>query len=116
MRPLMTVASSGALAGRALQWSVGLCVAAGFLAFVARHVGGGTGQVVLHVVESDVEVTIGPVRLTFEDRIKALILVDLPPGRHDLRVCRGPSVLLSQSFDLPRGGSVVLSAHDDRKR
>ena len=78
--------------------------------WLADHAGPSDGTAVVHVVEPDVEVTVGDIRYRIERRSYQPIVCELPAGSHVLEMRRGAEVLHRETFEVERGGSIVLTA------
>jgi hypothetical protein len=97
---------------RALQHLAGCLLGLAILAWVAAHSGPAHGEVVVHVTEPDVEVSISGRPYRIGERRYDPIVCKLPPGRHELVMTRHGSVLYRESFEVRRGVSLVLTAWD----
>jgi hypothetical protein len=95
-----------------LTQAAGGLLGLGILAWAAVHSGPTNGEVVVHVTEPDVDVSIGGHTYHVEERRFAPIVCELPPGLHELVVKRNGLVLDRQSFAVERGSSQVLTAWD----
>jgi hypothetical protein len=92
-----------------LAWGVlGLAI----LVWVAVHSGPRQGEVVVHVTEPDVEVTIAGHRFLVEGRRYDPIVCELPPGQYDLVMRRHGRVLYQESFEVHPRESLVLTGLD----
>ena len=101
--PALTEASrrlAAALLGGVVLWQV------------AENAGPSDCQAVIHVTEADVEVRVdGKLRPT-EIRLFSPLVCDLRSGRHTLTMSRGGRLLYEETFHVPPGGQVILTAHD----
>ncbi len=85
------------------------------LSWVVDHAGPPTSEAVVHVVEPDVEVSIGGNTYRIEARRFDPIVCKLPPGQHELIMSRGGRILYRESFETRRGESVVLTAWNSER-
>ncbi|QDV35923.1 hypothetical protein [Tautonia plasticadhaerens] len=104
MPPSLVVWASRAAGGGAL----GVVV----LGFVAEHSGPRTGEVVVHVTEPGVELSVGGISLDVRERRYEPLVFELPAGRHELTMSRGGRLLHREWFSIEGGDSVVLAAWD----
>src|SRR5882757_7310801 len=83
-----------------------------FLSWVVLHVGPTRGEVVVHVNEPDIDLTVG----THTYLIKRIpydpIVCELATGWHELTVTKHGRVLSRQRFEVEGGQTVVLVACD----
>lgn len=82
----------------------------GVLWWVAAHAGPSRGEVIVHVTEPDVEVVVGGHVFRFDEWPERPVACELPVGSHTLRMWRGRRLLYEESFVVPRGENVVLTA------
>jgi hypothetical protein len=85
------------------------------LGWIAENSGERKVDVVLHVLEPNVEIEVGPRRLVISEQPRNPISLTLRPGSHVLRVTRYGHRLLEESFEVGRGQNVVLAAYDQSK-
>jgi hypothetical protein len=97
---------------RLLKYLAGCLLGLTILAWVAAHSGPAHGEVVVHVTEPDVEVSIGGRPYRIGERRYDPIVCKLTPGRHALVMTRHGRVLYPESFEVRRGVSLVLTAWD----
>lgn len=97
---------------RVAKVSGGGLLSLAILVWVADHSGPPNGQVIVHVMESDVTLTIGGNTYQIEALRYAPIVCTLPRGRHELILSRGSQVLYRESFELRGGESLILNAWD----
>ncbi len=81
------------------------------LAWVVSSVGPTRGTVVVHVVDRDVRLQIGPKTFRVHDN-REPIVCELPSGEHRLRLSQGDQTLDEQTFHLHGGEWLSLSAFD----
>ena len=94
-----------------LMSALGLLV----LWWVAVHSGPQEGTVIVHGMESDIEVDIAGLTHHFKESTAGPLVLRLPAGRYDFRVRRGDTVLRAETFVLRGGESQVLAAiREDR--
>src|SRR5262245_32572722 len=96
--------------GSVLYWTGGLGLSVLILIYIARHAVSNPTQVVVHILVSDVDVTVGPHRLEFREPRAEPVVLGMRPGRHVFRVRRRGIVVLEETFDLPPGESRILVA------
>src|SRR5262245_45843585 len=82
------------------------------LGWIVEHAGPPDGEAVVHVVEADVRVTVGGKTYPIGERNYAPLVCRLPAGSHELTMSRGGRVIQRETFQVPRGGSIVLTAWD----
>ena len=85
------------------------------LSFVADQSGSKTGEAVVHVTETDVDLTIGGNSYRISTRRDPPIVCLLPAGQHELIMKRGSRILQKEWFTLEGGDSVVLTAWDPER-
>jgi hypothetical protein len=85
------------------------------LTLAAVHSGPTHGEVVVHVTEPDVDVSLGGRTFHIEERRFDPIVCQLLPGWHELVLKRRGLVLDHQSFKVQRGQSLVLTAGDPNR-
>lgn len=110
VRSLLLVASRSPMLNQAAQSVAAGVLGLTMLSSIAIHSKGTGGEVVLHVVEPDVEVTLGRETFLVEGRRFEPIVCELPAGGHRLKVVRGGRVLQDERFRVERGGFLVLTA------
>jgi hypothetical protein len=88
------------LAGLALWW-------------IAVQSGPQQGNVVIHVAEPHVTVSVDDRTFRVGAKHHIPITCELPPGEHSLTMIRGGSLLYSERFTLRRGEERVLTAWHD---
>jgi hypothetical protein len=82
---------------------------------VAREAGPRDCLVVIHVCEEDLEVRVDGRACPREADPYSPIVCELRPGRHTMTARRGGRTVHEESFDLGRGGDLVLTALDDAR-
>jgi hypothetical protein len=106
-----------AIMSRMIKVVAGSLLALSILVWIEERCGPQTNEVVVHVTESDVEVTIGDQTYQIEDRPFAPIACNLAPGWHRLVMRRGDRILFEESFEVRLGENCVRVAGDpDRNR
>jgi hypothetical protein len=90
-----------------LAWAL---VASAILAWVAAHSAPGRAEVVVHVSEANVEVSLGGRTFRIEERRFDPIVCELPAGCHVLVMTRHGRILYQEFFDVRPGQSLVLTA------
>jgi hypothetical protein len=85
------------------------------LGWVVAHCGPRDNEVVVHVMEPDVEVTIGDQTFQIEGRRFDPIVCYLSPGWHPLVMRRGDRILFEESFEVRRSANVVRTAWDPER-
>ncbi|MGE3822395.1 MAG: hypothetical protein AB7I30_23520 [Isosphaeraceae bacterium] len=98
------------LASRILKGVAGLVMGLLMLGFVVQHSGVRSVEVAVHVVEPDVEVTIGDVTQRIEGRTTRLITFEVPRGRHTLITTRNGETLSRFEFVAGEDEGLVLTA------
>ncbi|MFO0892853.1 MAG: hypothetical protein U0790_27400 [Isosphaeraceae bacterium] len=111
--PLPAILVREGLSAARLLVRVGILLAGTFVLFwVANRSGPDESELVVHVSEPDVELSIGEETYTIKGRALQPIVRILPPGSYSVVVRRGPRELFRQAFDLRPGGHVVCTAWD----
>ena len=87
-----------------------LALAAVVFAWVVQNSGSPYGNVVVHVTEANVEITLDDFRILIRERRSTPITLQLPPGQHCLRMIRDQQTLYEERFILKRDEEVVLTA------
>jgi hypothetical protein len=82
------------------------------LGWVVVHCGPRETEVVVHVMEPDVELTVGDQTYQIEGRRYEPIVSELSPGWYPLIMSRGDRILYEESFEVRRGDNIVLTAWD----
>jgi hypothetical protein len=100
---------------RPIKWLAGGLLSLAILASIAQRSGPASSEVVVHVIEPDVEVTVGDRTYRIEGRRYDPIVRDLPPGSYPLIMRRGNRVLFDESFEVRRDESMVLTAWDPNR-
>jgi hypothetical protein len=91
-----------------------LCM--GFLGWVAANSGSREGEVIVHVNEPDVKITVGPRTYDIHGQPVEPIVCTLPFGQHELIVMKANRVLMKQRFTVSGQQSTILSAWDPNRR
>jgi hypothetical protein len=99
------------LAGKLIKGMGALILGGLTLWWVVERVGPAEGTVLVHVTEPDVEVTLGGLNFSIEERRYAPLECRLRAGRHLLRVKRGDRMLYEEWFTVDRGEEVILTAY-----
>lgn len=94
----------------------GVVLGAGFLWWVAAHVGPQTGRAIVHVTESDVVVDVGGNTFRVGDDYVGPLVCELPAGEHRLTMTRGTSILYTEVFTIRGGEEWILTAWDPSRR
>ena len=94
----------------------GVVLGAGFLWWVAAHVGPQTGMAIVHVTESDVVVDVGGNTFRVGDDYVGPLVCELPAGEHRLTMTRGTSILYTEVFTIRGGEEWILTAWDPSTR
>jgi len=84
------------------------------LVWVVEQAGPTQGTVLVHVIEPDVEVTVGGQTFSIKERRYAPIECRLHAGRYPLRMKRGDRILYEEWFTVHRGEEVILTAYRPR--
>ena len=112
---LLTLLLNASLFVRLLR-SLAYCVfGLGVLAWLVDHGGPPTGQVVVHVMEPDVQVTLGGNSYTIGLDPYVVIESELKRGWYELTMSRNGRILFQQEFKLRGGHSQVLTAYDSAR-
>jgi hypothetical protein len=82
------------------------------LGWVVNQAGDPNGEAVIHVSESDVDVSVGGIVYRIERRRYEPIVCKLPAGFYELSMRRDGRVVFAEPFDLDRGSRVILTAWD----
>jgi hypothetical protein len=101
-----------------LLTAVAKCLGALILSVVvlwetADHAGFAESEVVIHVAADDVEVLVDEEVFRINTALKEVIVCQLRPGRHELRMMRGGQLLYEETFTVESGRDVVLTAWED---
>jgi hypothetical protein len=102
------------LAGRLIRGMGALLLGGVTLWWIVEQVGPIDGTVLVHVTEPDVEVTVGSLAFSIEERRYAPIECRLRAGRYLLRMKRGDRILYEEWFTVHRGEEVILTAYCPR--
>ena len=111
---LVGASSKSYLVIRLIQGAGALLLGGSSLWWVADQVGPVHGTVLVHVTESDVEVTLAGQTVSIEERRYAPIECRLHAGRYLLRMTRGDRMLYEEWFTVHRGEEVILTAYRPR--
>ena len=96
---------------------LGACVLSGLLLWqVAGRAGPQASEVVVHVTEAPVVVTIDGRSYPVATWRDSPITCELPTGWHELRVRRGAQLVYQEAFRVRPGENVVLTARNPRPR
>jgi hypothetical protein len=76
----------------------------------ADNAGSAESEVFIHVAANDVEVLVDEEAFQVSSALKEVIVCQLRPGRHELRMMRGGQLLYEEIFTVERGRDVVLTA------
>jgi hypothetical protein len=96
---------------------LGACGLSGLLLWqVAGRAGTQTSEVVVHVTESPVVVTIDGRSYPVATWRDSPIACELPMGWHELRMRRGAQLVYQEAFLVRPGENVVLTARDPHPR
>ncbi len=79
----------------------------------ADHAGFAESEVFIHVAADDVEVLVDEEAFWIKSALKDVIVCQLRPGRHELRMMRGGQLLYEETFTVENGRDVVLTAWED---
>ena len=108
------------VATRVLKGVAGGLLGLAVLAWIVEHSGPQHIEVVVHVVEPDVEVSVGDRTYRIDGRRRDPILCELSPGWHQLVMRRGDRILFEETFEVRPGANVCATAYDrerlDRSR
>ena len=107
----LTICMTTRLAKIAGQGVLGLAI----LGWVAGHCGSPNGTAVVHVIDRDVDVTIGGSLYRAQDGVAQPLVCLLPKGRHDLTARKGGRVVREESFDIQGEDIVVLTVWDPER-
>jgi hypothetical protein len=103
---LSTLSSAGRWIVRAATFAMAVVV----LVWVVDHSRTSEAEVVVHVMEPDVVVTIGDQSFPIEGRRFAPIVCNVLPGVYDLVMRRGDCVLYEQRLEVGPGDHLVCTA------
>ena len=98
------------LANLLIQGVAALILGGATLWWIAGQAGPVQGTVLVHVTESDVEVTLVGRTVSIAERRFAPLEYQVRPGRYLLRMKRGDQVLYEEWFAVHRGEEVILTA------
>jgi hypothetical protein len=116
MQSLAFLTSKYPAAAKAVESVTAGLISVLMLSTIAERAGGSFGEAVIHVVEPDIELSVGGLSYRIEVRRYDPIVCVLPSGRHRLVVKRDGQVLQDEPFRIDPGGSVVLAAwHESRE-
>lgn len=93
-----------------LKYVAGLVLGGATLWWVVDRAGPVDGSVLVHVIEADVEVTIGGLSFPIDERRFAPIECRFRPGRYRLQMTRGERILYEEWFIVRRGSEIILTA------
>jgi hypothetical protein len=110
VQSLLGAFSKLVLAKRLIQGVAALILGGATLWWIAEQVGPVQGTVLVHVTESDVEVTLAGRTVSIEERRFTPIEYLVRPGRYLLQMKRGDQILYEQWFNVRRGEEVMLTA------
>lgn len=100
-----------AILARVTQYTVGTVMGLTMIAFIASRAGS-SAEVVLHVTEANVEVSVGSHTLRIDDRSYEPIIFHLAPGPYELVMTRADHVLYREAFQVRSGETCVLTAYN----
>jgi hypothetical protein len=101
----------------AVAKGLGACVLSGWLLWqIAEHAGPQTSEVVVHVTESPVVVTIDGRSYPVATWRDSPVVCELCMGWHELRMWRGDRLVYQETFRVRPRENVVLTAWDPRPR
>jgi hypothetical protein len=100
---------------RMIKLAAGGLLGLAVLGWVVEHCEPRDNEVVVHVMEPDVDVTIGNQTFQIEGRRFDPIVCYLSPGWHPLVMRRRDRILFEESFEVPRGENVVRTAWDPER-
>jgi hypothetical protein len=101
--------------GRLFKGAAGSLLGLAVLGWVVEHCGPRNNEVVVHVMEPDVEVTVDDQIYQIDSRRYEPIACELAEGRHHLLMRRGDCVLFDEWFEVRPGQNVVLTAWDEER-
>jgi hypothetical protein len=96
--PIVRGASGGLLGLAVLGW-------------VVESVGPSRVEVVVHVAEPNVELSVGGQSFSIRGRLDAPIVCELSPGWHHLAMKRGDRFLFEEDFEVRPDANVVRTAY-----
>lgn len=70
-------------------------------------------EVCIHVAADDVEVLVDEEAFRIHSRLQEVIVCQLRPGQHELRMLRDGQLLYEETFTVECGRDVVLTAWED---
>jgi hypothetical protein len=100
---------------RILKGAAGSLLGVALLGWVVVHSGPRSHEVVVHVAEPDVEVTVGDRTYQIEGRRYDPIVCELSSGWHRLVMGRGDRILFEETFEVRPGMNVVRVAYDPER-
>ena len=98
------------------KWLGGVMLGGGLLWQVAEHAGPQTSEVVVHVTEYPVVVTIDGRSYPVATRRDSPLVCELRTGWHELRMWRGDRLVYQETFRVRFSDNTVLTAWDPRPR
>jgi hypothetical protein len=101
--------------GKIIRTVVGFLLGLAVLGWVVERCGPRDIEVVVHVMEPDVEVTIGDRPFKIEGRRHKPIVCELPPGWHRLIMRRGDRILFEDEFETRPGDWIVRTVWDPER-
>jgi hypothetical protein len=110
VQSLLGAFSKFVLANRLIRGVAALLLGGATLWWIAKQAGPVQGTVLVHVTESDVEVTVGGQTVSIAERRFSPIEYLVRPGRYLLQMRRGDRILYEEWFIVRRGEEVILTA------
>jgi hypothetical protein len=101
--------------GRMIKPVAGGLLGLAVLGWVADDCDPRDNEVVVHVMEPDVDVTVGNQTFQIEGRRSDPIVCSLSAGWHSLVMRRRDRILFEESFEVRRGANVVRTAWDPER-